>query len=613
MKRRHCMPFGASVDETGVRFSLWAPAAQTVDVRVVTGSGQHDAALKRAADGWFMLTTADARAGDLYSFVIDKKLAVPDPASRYQPNDVHGPSEIVAPDAFEWTDSGWQGRQWEEAVIYELHVGAFTPEGTYAAAMAKLKDLAALGITAVELMPLAESPGAHNWGYDGVSLFAPERRYGRPDDLKRFIGAAHRLGLMVFLDVVYNHFGPEGNYLWTYAPQFFTERHHTPWGAAINFDGEASRVVRDFYIHNALYWLEEYHFDGLRFDAVHAIKDDSEPHILSEMAERVRRIGGRHIHLVLENDDNAVWPLERDSAGRVPRFTAQWNDDFHHALHVLLTGESQGYYADYADDPGGHFARILAEGLAYQGERSGHRGGMRRGEPSARLPSAAFVSFLQNHDQVGNRPHGERIASLVSAEALRAGTAILLLSPAPPLLFMGEEWASVQPFHYYCDFEPDLAQKVREGRRAEFAQFFAASERGSTKPMPDPIAAETFQASILQWSDLAREPHAGWREFVRRLLDIRHRTLGARLRGARGLSASVHGCRRRAIAAEWALGDGSRLRLVTNLDSESVSMEAPAMAGSLLYATHSDPVSALSSVRLPPWFVAWSLAGAVGR
>jgi malto-oligosyltrehalose trehalohydrolase len=318
-------------------------------------------AMARQDDGRFVLATSEAKAGDRYLYVIDGERAVPDPASRWQPDDVHGPSLIVDPAAFAWTDTDWRGRAWEETALYELHVGTFTPAGTFAAVEGKLGHIAALGVTAIELMPLAEAPGARNWGYDGVYPFAPEARYGTPGDLKALIVAAHRHGLMVFLDVVYNHFGPEGNYLHASAPQFFTARHHTPWGAALNFDDAASVAVRDFFVHNALYWIEEFNVDGLRLDAVHTILDDSRRHVLEEIAQAVARDATRPTHLVLENDDNAAWLLARDRAGRPRCHTAQWNDDTHHALHVLLTGERQAYYGDYADDPAAHLARALVE------------------------------------------------------------------------------------------------------------------------------------------------------------------------------------------------------------------------------------------------------------
>ncbi|MBL8541728.1 MAG: malto-oligosyltrehalose trehalohydrolase, partial [Betaproteobacteria bacterium] len=474
MRRRHAMPFGCELlPSGGARFRLWAPGARAVALRLhAAGEQPQEAAAAALGQGWFEAERGRARAGDRYQFVIDGDLAVPDPAARWNPEDVHGASAIVDPLAFDWQDTAWRGRPWHEVVLYEVHVGTFSPEGTFAGVEQRLDHLVALGVTAIEIMPVADFPGARDWGYDGALLFSPDAAYGTPDDLKRLVQAAHARRLMVFLDVVYNHFGPEGNYLYVYARQFFTERHHTPWGGAIDFEGPASRTVRDFYVHNALYWIEEFHIDGLRLDAVHAIYDASRPDILVEIAAAVRAGPGadRHVHLVLENDDNAARYLcrggERDGC-----YDAQWNDDIHHALHVLLTGESEGYYADYADDPLAHLGRCLAEGFAYQGERSPYREGQPRGEPSAGLPATAFVSFLQNHDQIGNRAFGERLAALAAPERLAAAVAVVLLAPSPPLLFMGEEWGSTQPFLFFCDFEPTLAPQVTAGRRREFERF----------------------------------------------------------------------------------------------------------------------------------------------
>jgi malto-oligosyltrehalose trehalohydrolase len=612
MNRRHRMPFGAEVLAGGqVRFRLWAPKARQVAVRLV-GTAT-DLAMEPRDGGWFELTAA-AHAGQRYLYVIDNDRAVPDPASRFQPEDVHGPSEIVDPHAFEWKDSSWRGRRWEEAVFYELHVGAFAPDGDYGAIMAKLDHLVELGVTAIELMPLSESPGQHNWGYDGVYPFAPEARYGRPDDLKSLVSAMHQRGLMVFLDVVYNHFGPEGNYLHSYAPQFFTERHQTPWGAAINFDGPDCRVPRDFFIQNALYWLEEYHFDGLRLDAVHAICDDSSPHILTELAETVaaRLPTDRQAHLVLENDDNAARYLARDAHGQPRQYAAQWNDDLHHALHVLVTGEKEGYFEDYAERPVAQFGRALAEGFIYQGEPSRHRGGKNRGEPSGGLPPTAFVSFLQNHDQVGNRAMGERIFALAAPEAVRAAMAAILMAPAPPLLFMGEEWGARQTFPFFCDFGPDLADSVREGRRREFSRFpeFASAE--AREHIPDPVAPGTFAGAVLDWSDLEKSPHREWLAFYRKLLQLRRTAIMPRLPGIVGGAAhydlpgdtpSAGGL----LRVAWRLGDGSRLTLIANMAAAEASAAGMAAPDAVIYATHSDWDRPAPRRRLSPWSVAWFL------
>ncbi len=424
MKHAHTMPFGAEVRADGrVRFRLWAPSASRVDLvleRAERGTSER-LPMTWTEGGFFELVTPTARAGSRYRYRIDERLEVPDPASRSNPDDPNGASEVVDPAVFEWNEGDWCGRPWDEAVVYELHVGTFTSGGMFRSAIERLPYLAALGVTAIELMPIADFPGRRNWGYDGVLAFAPDASYGTPDDLKRLVEAAHRHGLMIFLDVVYNHFGPEGNYLYAYAPAFFTDRHHTLWGQAINFDGEDSRPVRDFFVHNTLYWLEEYRFDGLRYDAVNAIRDNSPVHILDEIAAAAHAGPGRErrIHVVLENDDNAAHYLHpREAAG----YRAQWNDDAHHALHAAATGEHDGYYVDYLPQPAAYLARCLAEGFAYQGEESTYRH-RKRGEPSAAVPPTAFVNFLQNHDQVGNRAFGERITGLASERVVLCLTA----------------------------------------------------------------------------------------------------------------------------------------------------------------------------------------------
>ena len=604
MKRSHVMPFGARLlDGDATRFRLWAPSAQRVDL-VLAPSGARTA-MAPGGQGWYQADLTGAGPGTLYRYRIDDAVEVPDPASRCNPQDVHGPSMVVDPAAFEWDDEQWRGLPWERCVIYELHVGTFTAAGTFRAAEDKLAHLAGVGVTAIELMPLAECPGAHNWGYDGVLPFAPEARYGAPEALKRLVAAAHRRGLMVFLDVVYNHFGPEGNYLAAYARDFFTERHPTPWGAAINFDGPGSRTVRDFFLHNALYWLEEYHLDGLRFDAVHSIRDDSPVHVLTEIAQAVRtHIGGqRHVHLMLENDDNQARWLG-GCPGLPGRFDAQWNDDLHHCLHVAVTGERHGYYRDYAEAPDRLLGRALAEGFAYQGEASPHRDGRARGEPSAHLPSTAFVSFLQNHDQIGNRPLGERIGKLAAPEALKAALAVLLLAPQIPLLFMGEEWNAAEPFLFFCDFEPALAGTVREGRRSEFSRLAGYREQTARLLIPDPIDPATFERSRLDWRAAEREPHRAWLQLYRQLLAIRHREITPRLAGARGVdyTAGEHGD----VQVRWRLGDGALLHLIANLADTPILIAAQPR-GRLLYTTHPEFGAALTGSGLAPWTVAWSL------
>lgn len=609
MRRVHAMPFGATILGDGrVRFRLWAPAAHTVALRLGVDDSAPTLPMQPLAEGWFELTTGAARAGSRYAYVIDGDRVVPDPASRFQPEDVHGASEVLDPASFAWSDGAWHGRRWPETVLYEIHVGTFTPAGSYAGVAGKLDHLVDLGVTAIELMPLSEAPGRRNWGYDGVQPFAPESQYGRPDALKALVEAAHARGLMVFVDVVYNHFGPEGNYLHLYAPQFFTERHRTLWGAGINVDGPGSRVVRDFFIHNALYWIEEFGIDGLRFDAVNAIRDDRPVHILTELAETVRRTvpRDRQVHLVLENGENIAAYLERDADGRPRWYTAQWNDDLHHVLHVPITGETGGYYADYRDRRSERLGRALAEGFVYQGEIAGYFGNRARGQPSGHLPATAFVSFLQNHDQVGNRAFGERIGQIAAPEALRAAMAIMLLAPAIPLLFMGEEWGAAQPFLFFCDFGPDLAQAVREGRRREFARFPQFADEAARARIPDPNSPESFTRSVLDWAAPAREPHRTWLAFHRELLALRRREIVPRLFGLRGGEARFERLEDELLRVEWRLGDGCRLTLIARMAASAGHAGNLEADGRLLYSTAAQaPARPLGW--LPPWFVAWYL------
>lgn len=597
------MPFGAQLQEDGlVRFGLWAPSADQVDLCLDGGN------LSMAADGtgWFELVTSEAPPGSRYAFRIDKGMIVPDPASRFQPEDVHGPSEVIDPRAFVWEDGHWRGRPWTDSVIYELHVGTFTEAGDFAAVAGKLDYLVDLGVTALELMPVADFPGRYNWGYDGAFLFAPDSRYGRPEALKSLIDAAHARGLMVFMDVVYNHFGPEGNYLYAYAPQFFSQQHHTPWGAAINFDGETCHEVRRFFIHNALYWLIEYHLDGLRLDAVHAIMDDSEPGILVELAETVRREIGpdRHVHLLLENEDNGAHYLCRKERN-VPWYEAQWNDDIHHALHVLLTGEDRGYYIDFADDPLMRLGRCLAEGFAWQGEPSPWRQNARRGEPSSDLPPDAFIAFLQNHDQIGNRAFGERIGVLAATDAVRAATALLLLAPSPPLLFMGQEWGTTRPYLFFCDFEESLKEEVTRGRREEFSRFPEFADPARRNSIPDPTADTTFEASRLDWHVMEAPVHQEWLTLHRTLLRLRHSELLPLLGHGPAQQTKLSRLAGGALNASWQFSNGTRLELLANLCSMPCTGVEHPVTGRLLYGTHSCLQRGDES--LPPWSVFWYL------
>src|SRR5215831_5316199 len=591
VRRAHRMPFGAETRDDGTtRFRLWAPAARSVELWLP--DRRQGFAMPRDAAGWAEWVARDAPAGTRYSFRIDGELLVPDPVSRYQPLDVHGPSEVVDPLEYAWSDDEWRGIAPERLVFYELHVGTFSPEGTFAGLAERLDHLVALGVTAVELMPVADFPGRWGWGYDGVLFFAPDSTYGRPEELKALVEACHARGLAVFLDVVYNHFGPEGNYLHRYAPAFFAPA-HTPWGHAIDY-----RVpqVRAFAIGNALHWLEHYRFDGLRLDAVHALLETERLSLLHELSHAVGQFAaatGRLIHLVLENDDNCASLL--DPLTDIPhgKYRAQWNDDYHHAWHRLLTGEERGYYQDYAPDPCRHIARALGSGFAYQGELSSHRHGRTRGEPSGTLSPLAFVNFLQNHDQIGNRPLGDRLATRVGETPLTAALAVTLLAPMPPLLFMGEEWGSTEPFPFFCDFQGALADAVRKGRREEFKA--AYSEFG--RAIPDPLAEATFRMAVLDWGVPATPAGRKRLALVRDLLAVRRREIVPRLAGASFAAARLEAA---VLIADWSLGDGDTLRLLANLADREAAR--PHNFHPLRPIWGGEPAQLL-----PAWSVSWSM------
>ncbi len=531
-------------------FRLWAPAAEEVRLQV---DGMPAQIMSSCGNGW-REAQAECGAGARYRFYIGDT-AVPDPASRMQAGDVHDASVVVDPDEYDWRCRNWKGLPWEETAIYELHPGLL---GGFSGIQQHLMRVADLGVTAIELMPIADFPDARNWGYDGVLPFAPDRAYGTPDELKALIDAAHGRGLMVFLDVVYNHFGPDGNYLSLYAPQFFDNSKNTPWGAAIDF-GE--REVRRFFLENALYWLLEFRFDGLRFDAVHAIGDNR---FLRDLARQIRAQlpADRHVHLIVENDNNDAELLHSG-------FDAQWNDDLHHVLHVLLTGETQGYYEDYAQEPARKLARALTDGFIYQGEPSPFRSGHARGSCTNGLKPSAFISFLQNHDQIGNRAFGERLTVLTEPRKLEAAIALLLLSPQIPLLFMGEEAGAREPFLYFTDYrDRELAQAVRDGRRQEFAKFpeFADAQKRST--IPDPNAAKTFERSRPALGDNER------RTLYTQLLRLRRERLMSRLKGICAEGARALGPA--AVLAKWRFDDGARLLVACNVGDEAVAADLPA-------------------------------------
>ncbi len=556
------------------RFSLWAPDADRVEVSL--GDGRRYP-LEYCEGGWYR-AQLPCVPGMAYRYIINGKVRVPDPAARIQHGDAHGLS-CVLDQAYPWQCTTWKGLPWHKTVIYELHVGL---AGGFAKVEKLLPSLVQLGITAVELMPINEFPGTRNWGYDGVLPFAPEASYGTPEELKSLIDTAHSLGLMVFLDVVYNHFGPDGNYLGEYAHSFFRHDIHTPWGAAIDF---RKPQVRDFFCENALMWILDYRFDGLRLDAVHAI---SEKDFLVELAERVRTSlpYDRHVHLILENEDNSASLLEQG-------FDAQWNDDGHNILHHLLTNEQEGYYADFATAATAKLARCLREGFIFQGEPS--HNGRCRGEASGQLSPTSFVLFLQNHDQVGNRALGERLTQLADPDALKAAIVLLLLSPMVPLLFMGEEWGATNPFYYFTDHEDELAKAVRDGRRAEFASFsqFTEDESGNSRQaIPDPNAISTFLESRIEFQtqdtgplkapeqQLAGETdnpnysnHRRWWDFYAGLLALRHQHIAPHLYRVHSTGVNILG--ERAVRAGWMLANGSHLGIYLNLSSSPVKASPP--------------------------------------
>jgi maltooligosyltrehalose trehalohydrolase len=582
----------------GARFRLWAPTLNAISL-IAVKSGISEPMI-RSEDGWFELSTDLIRPGTGYMFQLPDGMRVPDPAARAQVGNVHGPSILVDPRAYDWKNGTWQGRPWEEAIVYELHTGTFTDAGTFVGIESRLDYLVELGVTAVELMPVAQFSGNRGWGYDGVLLYAPHIAYGGPRGLKRLIDASHARGLMVILDVVYNHFGPDGNYLHAYAPEFFHHDDRTPWGAAIAYD---LAPVRAFFVDNVLYWLEEYRFDGLRLDAIDQIRDES---LLDEIAHSVRsRVRDRPVHLTTEDERNIV-SLHQRLNGIPVRYTGEWNDDFHHAAHVIATGESDGYYCDYSDAPIPKFARALAEGYVYQGEPSVYRDGKRRGEPSVELSPIAFINFLQNHDQVGNRAFGERLTSLAPPEAVDALLTVLFLSPQIPLLFMGEEWGETRPFYFFTDFSGELGEQVREGRCNEFRRWQSFQNPENRRQIPDPNAVSTFVASKIDWNKLSAPSYIDRLNLVRRLLEIRKREIVPRLEGILGNTGTVLCADTNGLAVQWCLSKESVVLLLANLSGNSwrLPVSAPQVPrGKLIYETVPGLAIAVQSGTLPPWSV----------
>jgi maltooligosyltrehalose trehalohydrolase len=519
----------------GVRFRVWAPERAQVDVVLERSRDQPLIyPLKQEPGGYFSGTVPPARAGQLYRYRVDGGTMYPDPASRYQPEGVHGPSKIVDPGAFSWSDSNWKGRPLKELIIYELHVGTFSPEGSFDGVTRKLPHLVDLGVTAIELMPVGDFPGLRNWGYDGVAPYAPARCYGMPDDLRHLVDAAHHTGLAVLLDVVYNHLGPDGNYTGVFSPYYVTSRHSSPWGQGLNFDGEHSADVREFFIQNALHWIHEYHMDGLRLDATHAIQDDSTTHVLAELTDRVQRsVQGRQVHLIAEDDRNEI-SLIRSKEFKGMGLSAVWADDFHHQIRRTLAGDTDGYYADYS----GHLpdlVKTVQQGWFYTGQDS-QFSKHPRGSPTGNTPLERFIFCIQNHDQIGNRAFGDRLNHAVDTSAYRAASALLLLLPETPLLFMGQEWAASSPFQYFTDHDEDLGKAVTEGRRKEFQSFakFAGTD------IPDPQSPDTFRRSKLNWSEISLKPHKDMWQFYQAVLHMRQDLFSSEA-DSPGLAAEVVG------------------------------------------------------------------------
>ena len=527
-------------------FRLWAPSAEKVLLRL---NGENRP-MQKSDEGLFSLAVADAAYGASYGFVLPDGRFVPDPASRAQTGDVHSPSRLVDPEAYAWQQEAWPGRALEEAVFYEIHIGTFSEAGTFRAAIEKLPALAATGITAIELMPLAHFPGRRGWGYDGVLQFAPHSVYGSPDDLKALVDAAHGLGMMIFLDVVYNHFGPEGNYLPSYAPAFARNDRDTPWGAAIDYH---EPWVRQYFIENVLYWLLDFRFDGLRLDAVDQIEDPSEVHILREISETVRRtITDRKVHLVLENPPNGTDMIAPRQDGR-GFYDADWNDDFHHIVHVIATGENAGHYADFADRPWEKLKTTLSEGYLRPGKPILDSAS----PPAASLPPTAYVHFVQNHDQIGNRALGDRLHTSIDDHSYRMWMALLLLSPQIPLLFMGDDYRESRPFHFFADYNGEIGAAVRENRPKEAVNFGGIPEGVDADELADPNMLETFQRSRLDWNSADAPDGIAWREFIRTLLHVRREKIVPLLPQARGYAGRVAATPDGVVALDWVLGDAT--------------------------------------------------------
>ena len=519
MTHKRRLPIGAEFNAgNGVDFRVWAPRHR--DVRVVFDDSR-TLDLGREPDGYFSGRAENAKPGDLYKFQLGEPAKLfPDPVSRYQPQGVHGSSQVVDPFDFPWTDGNWKGIGATGHVLYELHIGTFTPEGTWAAAMTKIADLKALGVTCLEMMPIAEFPGEYGWGYDGVDLFAPTRAYGTPDDLRRFIDAAHAVGMAVILDVVYNHIGPDGNYLKEYSNHYFTSKHSTDWGESLNFDDTGAEGVRAFFISNARYWISEFHFDGYRFDATQAIRDDSPQHILAAITAAAREAANdRSIYLIAENEPQLTKIVRLPENGGYG-LDGLWNDDFHHSAMVALTGRSEAYFSDYLGTPQ-EFISACRWGYLFQGQFNAWQM-KRRGTSTRDLNPSSFVNYLQNHDQIANFGHGERLHQLTSLAQYKAMTALFLLAPQTPMLFQGQEFAASSSFQYFADHSGELPELIRKGRLKELCQFPSHAHVEMQAVMRNPGERSSFECCKLDWSQRSESFHAQVYLLHQQLLAFRH-------------------------------------------------------------------------------------------
>lgn len=515
---------GADVVAGGVRYRTWCKH-ERADALLVSDNGVviRVVPLTAEGDGYFTAIDREGAAGDLYRYRFGESEGWPDPASRFQPMGVHGASMVVDPSVYDWKDEGWSAPAFSELIIYELHLGTFTAEGTFRSAIERLHHLAELGVTAIELMPIGDFPGERNWGYDGVMLYAPAHMYGRPDDLRALVDEAHARGLAVILDVVYNHLGPDGNYTGVYHSDYRNDELHTPWGAALNY---AAQPVRAFFVENAPYWMREFHIDGFRLDATHEIADESARHILGEIAESVHSLGG---FVIAEDERNEPALLSATTCGGLG-FDAAWADDFHHVVRVLLTGNREGYYANYAGTSA-ELAQTIDHGWLYRGQIQLATRKTRGGDPAA-LEPPQFVYCISNHDQVGNRAFGERLGHIVSPAAYRAACALICLVPQTPMLFMGQEWNASSPFQFFTDHDAELGRRITEGRRHEFRHFAAFAEAKSLATIPDPQAPQTFLNSKLRWDEKEEPNHAEVLLLYHEFLQLRrtHPTWRDRLR-----------------------------------------------------------------------------------